>query len=112
MVQEEKKEVFADEYRGKPEEALDVLIEDAYKHLNSGAIDSAIQSFRLAIVFAEDPPVVIPLRIELGRLWFMTEEPQKAKEELKKAYDLAKQIGDDEKINEIGTLLDSISEEG
>lgn len=109
LVQDEK-EVFSQDYKGKPEEALEVLIDDAYGHLNSGSVDSAIQSFRLAIVFAEEPPVLIPLRIELGHLWYMSGEEVKAKEELKKAYDLAKQIGDDEKINEIGSLLDSFSE--
>lgn len=111
LVKEEKKEVFSEEYRGKPEEALDVLIEDAYSHVDSGAIDSAIQSFRLAIVFAEDPEVLIPLQVELGRLWFMIGETSKAANELKKAYDLAKQVGLQDKISEIGSLLESLSEE-
>ncbi len=41
----------------------------------------------------------------------MIGETSKAANELKKAYDLAKQVGLQDKISEIGSLLESLSEE-
>lgn len=89
----------------KGEEEVVRLIAEAYDKLEQGGLESALESFQLAIIFVDDPGILTQLRVELARIWFMLGNPDMADIELREALRLAEREENREKEQEIRDLI-------